>query len=576
MKIFGRELTLGRFESPEETAQKAAAFESALLRIVASQSGYWGNQYGGPGPWVTPESCMQSPTVQAIVTAISRRISVSPVGVYRRVNVQVDTDDESLPSEPRIRKVLLPNHPVAQLLAYPNDWQSCVNYWTDAASRIVRYGNFFAYKSRGATGPIRALIPVPVPTVTMEQDLTTWAVTYRINGLPTPAAKVHHARGPARNGFHGDSPVADVNRTIALEIAAEQFGQTFFSNGALPLMVFQFMAGSSGFKTDEERKQFIDDFQRALSGPNRHRALLLPKMIEAKEPVTIDNDKSQFLETRKYQRTVIAGAFNVPPHLVGDLERATFNNVEQQSADFTINVVLPWVQAFQSAMERDLLTTDDINGGVIIRFDLDSVQLADFKSRQEGLKIQREAGVICPNDWRERENQNPIPEEDGGEDYIRPLNFVVAGSEQDANLGKPGANQQPGDQPPANQPAADSPPKRGTHDDAFKQLVSVLSDRYGELCELVGKVAKIQSLPPNIIINIPEQPAPVVYNAPADVQVNVAPTPVEMHVEMPKQRAPDVHVHVPPATATETVPVRDQHTGKVVSLVNRPLKSEQG
>jgi hypothetical protein len=137
------------------------------------------------------------------------------------------------------------------------------------------------------------------------------------------------------------------------------------------------------------------------------------------DTIDIDNEKAQFLATRQYQRTVIAGAFGVPPHLVGDLSRGTFNNVEQQSLDFVINVVLPYARMLEAAMERSLLTPEDRRAGIIIRFNLDAALRGDFKSRQEGLNIQRQAGVINANDWREHEDMNPISEEDGGEEYWR-------------------------------------------------------------------------------------------------------------------------------------------------------------
>ena len=182
-------------------------------------------------------------------------------------------------------------------------------------------------------------------------------------------------------------------------------------------MVFKFMQGTQGFKTDEEKTQFLEDFQAAYGQRRRFRAMLLPKGIEHSDPINVENDKAQFLETRKLQRNVIAGAFGVPPHLVGDLEKGTFNNVEQQSLDFILNVVLPYARIFEAAMERDFLTEEDRRNGIIIRFNLDGALRGDFKSRQEGLKIQREMGIINPNDWREREDMNPISAEDGGETY---------------------------------------------------------------------------------------------------------------------------------------------------------------
>ena len=368
---------------------------------------------------VTPETCMRSPTIQAIVTAISRRIAVSPVQIFQKSQ-----------SGGLDIKEKLPNHPVAKLLNAPNDWQTRTTYWLDAVSCFVRYNNFYAWKSRGTTGPIRKLYPLHASSMHPMQD-ENFNVTYRYTQaggqkdyLPS---SIHHVRGAARNYLVGDSPVDDIKLSIALEIAAEELGATFFANGAMPLMVFKYATGAQGFKKAEDEALFINDFQNALGGNRRHKALLLPKGIETGESPNVENDKAQFLETRKYQRTVIAGAFGVPPHLVGDLERATFNNVEQQDIDFTSNVVQPVCQSFESAMERDLLTDEDRRNGVIIRFNLDSILRSDFGSRQAGLQIQKQNGVISSNEWREIERMNPISDEDGGNDYVRPANFVVAG-----------------------------------------------------------------------------------------------------------------------------------------------------
>lgn len=394
-----------------QRSEKGAQFEDVLQRIVAAQQGM--------SDAVTPENCMQSPTVHAIVTAISRRIAVSPVHVYRKAT------KNGLDSKER-----LPNHPVAKLLAYPNKWQSRNDYWLDATSALVRHGKYFAWKSRGSTGPIRELLPIKSSNVTVTQDRQTWRVGFTYDGAELEPSKLHYVRGPARDFVNGDSPVKDVSQAIALEIAAERFGSTFFDNGAIPLLIFKYMQGTGRFKSEEDEKKFIEDFQGQFSGRKRHRALLLPKGIETGDPIKVENDKAQFLETRKYQRTVIAGAFGVPPHLVGDLERATFNNVEQQDSDFTLNVVLPVAQAFEAAMERDLLTDEDVNSGVVIRFNLDSILRADFKSRQEGLQIQRRNGVINANEWREIERMNPLSDEDGGNDYIHEANMVIAGKEE--------------------------------------------------------------------------------------------------------------------------------------------------
>lgn len=390
---------------------------------------------------VTPDTCERSPTVKAIVTAVSNRLAVTPVHLYRRAT-----------SKGRETKEKLPNHPVARLLEYPNEHQTRTNFWADATSCLLRYGNFYAYKGRGQTGPIRFLTPMKPGAVAVEQDMTTGAITYRYGSGPQQQTytlrQLLHVRTAARNFICGDSPVEDVAPTIALEIAAEEFGLSFFQNGALPLMVFKHMQGSKGFKTAEQEKQFTDDFQKAFGGEKRHRALLLPAGVETGDPIRIENDKAQMIESRRYQRTVIAGAFNVPPQYVGDLERATFNNVEQQTIGFTSDVIYPIAQAFESALERDLLTEEDWRDGVVIRFNLDSILRADFKSRQEGLQIQRQNGVLSPNEWREIEGKNPIAPDKGGEDYLRPGNMLVAGAEPEEPMNEtdtdgPTGNQEP-------------------------------------------------------------------------------------------------------------------------------------
>jgi HK97 family phage portal protein len=363
------------------------------------------------GASVTPENCHQSPTVKSMLTAVERRFAVMPVHVYRK----------SSGRNGLTRKEPLPNHPVETLLNWPNDWQARTSYWMDAVSWLMRYGNHYAFKSRGVTGPIRRLYPLQPSAVQARQD-DDLAVTYRVSLASGrqeeySTTQVHHARLSARDGVAGDSPVMDIREAIGLEIAAEKFGASLFGNGAMPGLVFKYEEGNQGHKSSEDQKQFVADMQSAYSRKGRFRAMLLPKGIDLKDPIAIENEKAQFLELRQYQRTVIAGAWGCPPHLVGDLSKGTYNNVEQQDQNFTTNVILPLVRVFETAMERDLLTTADINGGVIIRFNPDATLRADFKTRQEGLAIQRQNGVINADEWREREDMNPRADGKGGSYY---------------------------------------------------------------------------------------------------------------------------------------------------------------
>lgn len=397
------------------------------------------------GVAVTPENCMASPTMAAIVTAISRRISTLPILVMNRTE-----------SQGRTRKELLPNHPVAKLLKRPNAWQDPSQFWLDATSQLVRWGNFIAAKSRGQTGPVRELLPINPGAVTVFQD-TDWSVTYRgsePNGIyfeRTPE-QILHARGPARDGLKGDSMVMDIRQAIGLEIQAEMMGASVFGNSAVPGMVLKYSEGFAGHATEEERARFVNTLQDLFAREKRHSTLLLPKGIEVDSSAPVDNEKAQYTATRQYQRTVIAAAFGVPVHMVGDLTKGTFNNVEQQTLDFVINVVLPYCRMFENAMEWSLLTPADRAQGIVIRFDLEGILRGDFKSRQEGLNIQRQAGVISANDWREKENMNPISPADGGNEYWR-----KGPSGQDATA--PGGQTPPADNNDGGQANEDTNPQ---------------------------------------------------------------------------------------------------------------------
>jgi HK97 family phage portal protein len=389
------------FRRKKEAEVKKQQFETVLERLVAAQG-------ADLSAMVTPDTCMQAPTVRSIVKAVSDRIAMTPIHLYRKT-----TDSDGL-----VTKEALPNHPVAKLLKKPNQWQSPVDFWGDATSVLLRHGKFYAHKGRGSTGPIRMLTPIHPTAVTLDQDFrgnVTYTVAEEGGTMRDYSAnEIFTARHLARDFLEGDSPIEDCKVAIALEILAEKTGHSLFANGAMPMMVFKFAQGSAGFRTQEQEKEFIRAFQEAFGGGNKHRAMLLPKGIESDDPVRIEQDKNQFIETRNYQRTVIAAAFGVPPHVVGDFSNAHYTNVEQADQDFVTNVIVPIARRFEAAMERDLLTDIDRASGVVIRFNIDAALRADYLSRQEGLRIQREMGVINPNEWREIEGMNP---REGGDAY---------------------------------------------------------------------------------------------------------------------------------------------------------------
>jgi len=141
------------------------------------------------------------------------------------------------------------------------------------------------------------------------------------------------------------------------------------------------------------------------------------------EPIAIPNNEAQFLETRKFQVDEICRIFRVPPHLVGDLEHATFSNIEHQSIDFAVHTIRPWLVRIEQAMNRSLFTEQEKGGGssgrrFYVQFNIDGLMRGDYKSRMEGYAIGINNGFMCPNDIRNLENMNPIPAEEGGDTFL--------------------------------------------------------------------------------------------------------------------------------------------------------------
>jgi len=395
---------------PWEKKHDVNQFETVLQRLVAAAYGH--------GKAVTPETCMASPTVQSIVTAISRRFAATPIHVYGTKMVQGIEAKEKLP-----------DHPVSKLLRQPNEWQSSVDYWQDLASTLARYGKFIAVKGKTSKNKVLSLWPINPGGVVIKQDFEglNGGITFHSGNDVYQMNQVHYIRGPAKDFVNGDSIANNIKTAIGLEIACEEYGATFFNNGAVPLKEFFYTDAFKGFRKPEDEKQFIEDFQAQFTGNKRHMAYLLPKGIDSKL-TPVENEKAQFLGTRKFYQTVIAGAWGVPQHLVGNLENGHYNNVEQQDKDFVVNVIMPYFRICESAMERDLLTQEDRDKGIVIRFNMDATLRASFEERQKGLQVEFQNGVINQDEWREIEGKNPKPD-GSGKDYYYSANLIKEGEE---------------------------------------------------------------------------------------------------------------------------------------------------
>ena len=208
----------------------------------------------------------------------------------------------------------------------------------------------------------------------------------------------------------GYSPIALAKNAIGISIACEEYGASFFGNGASPSGVLE----HPGVIKNPERVR--DAWQRAYGGRNAHKVAVLEEGMKF-TPIAIPNNEAQFLETRKFQIEEIARMYRVPLHMIGDLDHATFSNVEHLSLDFVKYSLDPWIVRWEQSLQKALLS-DSEKGQYFVKFNVDGLLRGDYASRMQGYATARQNGWMSANDIRELEDMNMLSEEEGGNLYL--------------------------------------------------------------------------------------------------------------------------------------------------------------
>ena len=222
---------------------------------------------------------------------------------------------------------------------------------------------------------------------------------------------VLHIPGLAYDGLVGMSPIAMAKNAVGMSIACEEYGASFFANGAHPGGVLE----HPGVLKDPGKVR--DSWQAAYGGSkNAGKVAVLEEGMKYQQ-IGIPPEEAQFLETRKFQISEIARLYRVPLHLIGDLEHSTFSNIEQQSLEFVKYTLQPWVVRWEQAMTKSLLLPAE-KQDYFIKLNVDGMLRGDYQSRMTGYATARQNGWLSANDIREMEDLNPIPEEEGGNLYL--------------------------------------------------------------------------------------------------------------------------------------------------------------
>ncbi len=348
--------------------------------------------FGGTasGKTVNERTAMQTTAVYACVRILAETIASLPLNVYR------STDNGK-------EKAI--NHQLYYLLHdEPNPEMTSFVFRETLMSHLLLWGNAYAQIIRDGRGKVLALYPLLPDRMTV--DRTTDGQLYyeyrKDSGYVILRPEdILHIPGLGFDGLVGYSPIAMAKNAIGMAIATEEYGGKFFANGASPGGVLE----HPGVVKDPARIR--ESWNAVYQGSgNAHRVAVLEEGMKF-QPIGIPPEQAQFLETRKFQTEDICRIFRVPPHLVANLDKATFSNIEHQSISFVVHTIRPWLVRLEQGMNKALLSQSE-KGQYFVGFVVDGLLRGDYASRMQGYAIGIQNGFLSPNDVRTLENMNTI------------------------------------------------------------------------------------------------------------------------------------------------------------------------
>ena len=361
------------------------------------------------GKNVNERSAMQMTAVYSCVRILSEAVAGLPLHLYKY------TDGGS--------KEKAVGHPLYFVLHdEPNPEMTSFVFRETLMTHLLLWGNAYAQIIRNGKGEVVALYPLMPNRMTVNRDdrgqlyyeyqtSTDEAKTIKGGMVRLKPTDVLHVPGLGFDGLVGYSPIAMAKNAIGLAIAAEEYGSKFYANGAAPSGVLEHPG------TLKDPSKVRDSWNEAFGGPsNSHKVAVLEEGLKY-TPISISPNEAQFLETRKFQINEIARIFRIPPHMVGDLEKSSFSNIEQQSLEFVKYTLEPWIVRWEQSINRALLSESE-KAAYFVKFNVDGLLRGDYQSRMNGYATARQNGWMSANDIRELENLDLIPPELGGDLYL--------------------------------------------------------------------------------------------------------------------------------------------------------------
>lgn len=364
---------------------------------------------------------MQTSAVYACVKILAETVASLPLHLYKKGKNGKNEQAEQ--------------HPLfCCLYESPNEEMTSFEFRETMMTSVLLWGNAYARIIR-KKGHVSELWYLKPQNMTVERDSVTHRIKYTYSDDVTNQTVVYrpeqvfHLKGLSLDGVKGISPIAQAREAVGLALATEEYGAKFFGNGARPGGVLE----HPGILKDPEKLR--ESWNKVYQGTrNSHKVAVLEEGMKY-HSIGIAPEDAQFLETRKYQVNEICRIFRVPPHLVGDLDRATFSNIEHQSIEFVQHTIRPWLVRWEQEISRSLLDESE-RLLYFARFNVDGLLRGDYKSRMEGYAIGRQNGWLSINDIRRLEDMSLVPADKGGDDYLVNGNMTTAKIEEGGNDGE--------------------------------------------------------------------------------------------------------------------------------------------
>ena len=364
-----------------------------------SPGGGWHFLFGGTssGRAVNERTAMQTSAVYACVRILSESVAGLPLHVYRQ-------NEGS--------KERAANHSLQRLLHdEPNPEMTSFVFRETLMAHLLLWGNAYAQIIRDGRGYPIALYPLLPDRMSVGRNPNGELLyTYQSEKgqVKLRRENVLHIPGLGFDGLIGYSPIAMAKNAIGLALATEDYGSAFFANGANPGGVLE----HPGVIKPEQADRLRESWQSQFGGANAHKVAVLEEGLKFHQ-MSIPPEQAQFLETRKFQINEIARIFRVPPHMVGDLEKSSFSNIEQQSLEFVKYTLDPWVIRWEQTLQQALILPGE-KATVFIRFNLDGLLRGDYQNRMQGYSVGIQNGFYSVNDVRGLEDLNLLPDSEGG------------------------------------------------------------------------------------------------------------------------------------------------------------------